>query len=759
MKRTQLLCALIAGTMLGTGAAHAQQAAPAETRPAAQDDDSGAADIIVTAQRRTESVQDVPIAIAVVSGDQLVRQQVVEVRDLQRTTSSLTFGPPGGGSPGGGGIIRGIGTFGFSKGAEAAVGIVVDGVVQGNTNISNLFDIARVEVLRGPQGTLFGQSVSAGVINVTTAAPDPDAGMSGKFSLEIAGKDVAGSEFGRQIVRGAYNVPVSANSALRFSVFANRTDGVTRNTYFNHDDELFEYGGRARFLATLGDKVTINLAGDYARNDQNYGTFFQFRSVQPGTQLAGLLAACGVTAGKRAFTNCGSNKDNVTDTETFGGSGQIDVELGSNTLTSITAYRKQLNYLAVDVDRLPGTSSLDVYSNLNTNFRQFTQELRFASDADRPLAYTVGGFYQKADTNNDQFSFVTIRPVPVFTIRSNSLQIQDTSVKNASVFGEARLKFDPFTVFGGIRFTHSEVGQYAAEQNLTPAPGAVRTNYTLYKDDDVSWRAGAQFAVSPAVMLYGSAARGYKSAQINNQDVDIPSTIVRPEKPMDYQLGIKSNWLRDRLAVNVNLFHTTVKDYQTNRCFPVSAADPGTLTCQPDNVSKVVTKGVEADLFGRPTRNLSLNASAIYNVAEYPDDFFATLGNSPAERSLAGQQIAFAPRWKATFSGEYSVPMGGDVDGFIAADVTYKGKTRMGIGRASADFIYPETVVLGGRIGARVDDAWSLALFARNIGNQPIPTHYDNPAVPLGDPATAAIWQWQTQQSRRLVGIQADFQF
>ncbi|MFC4595410.1 TonB-dependent receptor plug domain-containing protein [Sphingobium tyrosinilyticum] len=135
------------------------QDVPSAEQDAAATSNVGVSDIVVTAQRRVERIQDVPIAIAVVSGEQLNRQQVVEVRDLARTTASLQFGPAGDGAQGGGGMIRGIGTFGFVKGSEAAVGIVVDGVVQGNTNITNLFDIARVEVLRGQQGTLFGSAL------------------------------------------------------------------------------------------------------------------------------------------------------------------------------------------------------------------------------------------------------------------------------------------------------------------------------------------------------------------------------------------------------------------------------------------------------------------------------------------------------------------------------------------------------------------------------------------------------------------------
>lgn len=736
-------------------------AAPAIAQDATQSSENatgGLDEIVVTAQRRAERVQDIPIAIAVVAGAQLERQQVVEVRDLARTTASLQFGPSGGGAQGGGGMIRGIGTFGFVKGSEAAVGIVVDGVVQGNTNITNLFDIARVEVLRGPQGTLFGQSVSAGVINISTTAPDPDAGVSGRFSTELSGDGFAGSKFGRQVVRGAVNLPVSASSALRFSAYANRTDGVTHNTYLGEDEILREFGGRVRFLTKLGETVTVNLAGDYNKSDQDNGSFFQFFEAKAGTSLATQLAACGATVGPKGFNNCSQIEDSVSDTKVYGGSGQVDVELGDNTLTSITAFRKQLIDQSLDVDRLPPTNILDIQSNVETNHKQFTQEVRFASPSDKTFSYTVGGFYQRATTGNSQPSAVVVRPAPGVVIRPPaSLKTQDSTITNASLFGEGKVKMEAVTLFAGARITKSKVEQVATKQ--TPVNiGPVLTNTLGFKDTDVSWRAGAQYNVGPDMMVFASVARGYKSAQINNENFaeSPPSNqvnVVAPEKPFDIQAGVKSSWFSNKLAANINLFRTKVKNFQTLRCLP---PDPGAanITCLPINVSSVVTKGIEADFFGNPAKGVNLNAGLLYNVAKYPSDFVGTFGGS-----LGGQQIAFAPRWRVTFSGEYATPVVGDVEGFVALDAQYKSKTRMGIGRATSDFIYPDRFVFGGRIGARVNDGWSVALFARNIGNKPMPSNFENPATPPGDPFNAGIWQMQGQQSKRLVGLQADFQF
>jgi len=183
----------------------AQQAAAANEAPLAE--------IVVTAEKRAEKIQDVPIAVTVVTGQQLADQHIYSIADLARTTPALEMVQAFGG-PGGGGQIRGIGTNSFSPTAEGAVGIVVDGVPQGNINITNLFDMQRVEVLKGPQGTLFGLTSSAGVINMVTAAPDPTKFMVSAH-VDYSDDGRFGSNFGEQTERVVLNAPLSSIAALR----------------------------------------------------------------------------------------------------------------------------------------------------------------------------------------------------------------------------------------------------------------------------------------------------------------------------------------------------------------------------------------------------------------------------------------------------------------------------------------------------------------------------------------------------------------
>src|SRR5262245_54303693 len=257
----------LAGRVLAvfTGAllmdAQAQDSEPAATENVLQE-------IVVTAQKRLERLQDVPIAVTVVGEDQLQQQRVYTIADLARTSPSLEMIQAFGG-PGGGGQIRGIGTQSFTRSAEGAVGIVVDGVPQGNVPNNAIFDIARVEVLRGPQGTLFGLTSSAGVINMATVAPDV-ANFSGVAHVDLSDSGKSGSEYGQQTVRGAVNIPLGGSSALRVSVNGNRVEGVQRNALTDENNVLKDGGIRARYLWNATDAVTVNLTADYDKRTQNY---------------------------------------------------------------------------------------------------------------------------------------------------------------------------------------------------------------------------------------------------------------------------------------------------------------------------------------------------------------------------------------------------------------------------------------------------------------------------------------------------------
>ncbi len=328
-------------------------AADAATTTTAADPAPG--EIIVTAQRRAEKVTEVPISITVADSAQLEREQVETVGDLSRIAPSLEINSAPGQNTGGGGEIRGIGTQTFSAGAVPSVGIVVDQVSQGNANISNLFDVARVEVLKGPQGTLFGLTTSAGVINITTNKPDFST-LSLRLRTELSGAGVAGSDYGDQVVQGVINIPLAANAALRVSGFSNTRQGPDYDVTTRQYDANDSFGFRGHLLWEPSSALTINLIGDYSKTRvTNGGDFFTFIAadgpninpvilgatngfVHLPDNVSGNLASCGVTAapGNRDYCTASGFVENTTN---GGVSLEIDYKAEPFTVTSITAYR------------------------------------------------------------------------------------------------------------------------------------------------------------------------------------------------------------------------------------------------------------------------------------------------------------------------------------------------------------------------------------------------------------------------------------
>ena len=237
----------------------AAQAFAADVAAEEQASEGGDAAIIVTARKREENLIDVPLPVTVATQAQLQRDQVYSITDLQRTTASLEISQTSGGEVNGGARLRGLGTGVFNASVSPSVAFVVDQVPQGNLTFPLLFDLAQVEVLRGPQGTLFGQGASAGVINITTVAPSTDAfGISG--GVNVADKGTAGSEVSELTVRGGVNVPLGEKAALRIAGQFKREAGLQRNTFLDLDNRTKEYGLRGKLLLKPSETVTINLS-------------------------------------------------------------------------------------------------------------------------------------------------------------------------------------------------------------------------------------------------------------------------------------------------------------------------------------------------------------------------------------------------------------------------------------------------------------------------------------------------------------------
>jgi iron complex outermembrane recepter protein len=731
-------------------------------------------EIIVTAQKRVESVQDVPVSITVVSSEQLARAGVSTLSDLSRTSASLEFGAPGTSSPGGGAYIRGIGTNSFGYTAQASVGVVLDGVVMGNTNILSLFDINRVEVLKGPQGTLFGNSVSAGVINITTNAPDPT-----RRSLTLNGEwgaDALGSDYSRYMVRAVANLPLTSTSAIRVAFHSEGNDGVFNNTWLGTESSNPDYGVRVRYLAQPTDNFTVNLTGDYNKVKLNDAPGpLLYRTAPAGSALALALADCGTTAGEDNFSFCSEN-ENTSREITRGLSAQLDWGIGDTTLTSITSFRGRSTASRGDIMGIP----LSITSNRFQAFtkcapppgpppwppgfdigcvgiyaiqpgygvlglqthdkRQFSEELRLASSQNKHLEWVTGLFY--LDYKND---IAEGGQINAFFTGGNFVptgKFATVKTQDYAAFGNMTWYITPgIRGIFGARYTHSKVSETALDVANHPAPFPLTVDANQF-----NYRLGGQFDVATHTMVYATLSTGYKGPQISDSfDNGALPYGVNPEVPTSFELGIKASAFDNRLAIDADVFYTKIKDYQGQACSPNSQ---GTITCVPANIDGVKTKGVEVDIFGSPTQGLTLNLTGIYNPAEYPDGVLASDGTD-----LGGTQLTRSSKTKFTLSAEYQHAISDGYDFVIGGDTTYRSKQSI-YPSAESRFIVDAGYITNARLGLKSHDNWGAYLFGRNLGD----THFPRDLFPTPFQA-GGLWQVYDEGARKIIGLQFDASF
>jgi iron complex outermembrane receptor protein len=704
--------------------------------------------VVVTAQKRTEKVQDVPISMTVADQAQLERQGIHDISDLNKIAPSLEVNSAPNQNTGGGGIVRGIGTQSFSTTAVGSVGVIVDGVSQGNVPITNIFDIARVEVLAGPQGTLFGETASAGVINIVSVAPDPSA-LSASIHSELSLRNAVGSEVGRQLVQGVVNLPVSSDSALRLSGSGDFVQGADVNLSTGQSDKTQTYALRGRYLWTPNSDLTVNLIGDYSHENFDGLDFFEAINATPADQS--VMSTCGVTAHVGNNKYC-SDFPRTEDQTNWGASGQIDYSFGNQTLTSITAYRE-----AISTNNSTDIFGIQPYFlqiqnvGLNSTGRQFSEELRLANASGSTVEYTVGAYYSHYSASmpdNGGGNFVEVGGAPV---ESGVGGYGSTKITTEAVFGQATWHVaDALRLIAGMRYTHEKLDDISISRGgvAAPPPAPAGTVSTASAgENNFSWKAGLQYDILPNLMGYATATEGFKGGQLSDP-VTLPATppsVIKPEVPMDYEAGLKATLLDGKLAVDGDYFYTSVRNFQGQDC-----AHTITLMCYNATIGNVLTRGFEAEVFGHPFPGLTLNGGLIYDLVKYPGNYYDEYGNS-----LSGQQLIYAPKWKFTLSGEYEQPINDNLDWFASGSAVYKTKVLEASIANDPNVFFSAHWTLDARLGIRsADGNWDVAIFGRNLTD----TH--EPFVIFTDfPGNGSYGAIYGLQAFRTVGLTLDYHY
>ena len=760
MRVSGIFTTLVASTALSAIAApaFAQTAAPASEQA-----DVDSADIVVTASKREERLQSVPISVTVVDGAQLTRQNINEVGDLTRSSPSLNAAGPLNVLS-----IRGIGSVSFARSSEGSVGVVVDGVALANTstNAPQLFDVARVEVLEGPQGTLFGRNSSAGLLNVVTNAPDPK-----KF--EVIGHGDIGTR-NTYVGRAVINLPIADNAALRVSGSYNREPDSQYNRFNDSYLQVIGKSGRARFKWDPIDEIAINLIADYTKFTRRGGVPYTVYNATPGSLLSNRLSACGVVIEPENQQGC-IDAGNDTSATSYGFSGQADMNIGGVTLSSISAYRAFIGRSkASDADNVP-VNRLNLNASVG-DYRNFSQELRLTSPAGGFLEYVAGLYYFDGalDTINTQLGAIAADLGVPFPLGQRIAT--KSSVTSVAGFGQATLNITPaLRVTLGARYGKEHVTAFTVG---TVAPGAfgafagIGTKRGDVSDNYFSYRGGLQLDITADAMLYGTYTKGYKGPSVNDQAIGpkVP-TIVRPEIPHAAEIGLKSTLLNGRLAVNLAAFYTKVDDFQAQ------FFDPTIAQFIFGNAPSLTTKGVSIAVFGRPVHGLTFNLGAQYADAKYGDGYFvacaqlqtAALGCQTITNTggtaigkadnAGGNRLVGSPKWKFTGSGEYEAQLGGNIAGFAQIDVVYTSRINYNAAFDPLNANAP-AAIFGGRLGLRTADGrYAISVFGRNLFDVYRSTIRFATATAAQQRDPRSYSQFTGSDSRRVIGVSLDGKF
>ena len=747
-------------------AAHAETVSPAAgtvqqvAEDAASSDESqaNAGDIIVTANRREERLQSVPVAITLVDGGQLTRQNINSVENLTRSAPALnSAGPPGFGAL----SIRGIGSLSFSRSSEGSVGVMVDNVALANTSNAPplLFDIARVEVLEGPQSTLFGRNASAGVVNIITNAPNPNR------QETIAHIDIGSRN--NYVARMAVNMPVASNAALRVAASFSQDPQVQHNLA---DDSWLKRESKAvrgRFLWEPSSNVTINLSGDYTTTGSDGGAPWAVYASSATSLLTQRLKACGVTIDDRNTNSC-IGSGSIDGKTVYGFSGQVDVDLGGVTLTSISALRQMDAYSRTDLD---STKENRYVQTVIDKARNLSQELRLSTPTGGVVEGVAGLYYFNGKTANTTqqvgqiladlplIGACPLTPASLCGLTFGQFRPTETRTESYAAFGQATVHAGPALRFIlGARVGHEKISAVALQSAV--APGAVGLITTLpalnetVRDTYFSYRLGAQYDVSRDLMVFATYTRGYKGAAINDQGaglVGIPLT-VKPEIPKSAEVGFKSTFANGRVAFNATGFYTRVENFQAQ----FVDTSTGSNLFVFGNAPTFTVKGVSANLFGRPLPGLTVNLGAAYTKTRFGDGYLQPDYTGAIVDVSIDQPGA---QFKGTVSTEYTTKLSDGVNGFIQADMVYNPRR---YSNAAADRILSiqGAAIVGGRIGLRTsNDLYGLSLYARNLFDTfRASARFATPTAPQQlDPLSFS--QFVGPESRRVIGLSLDARF
>ena len=740
MTRKSIVVGIVAGLSAASGMAADNSSEPSDTLTT----------IIVTAQKRNEDIDKVSEFVTAIGRDELVDRNITSFREVVFLDPSLNFTQTNGAEEAY--AIRGIGTFdATSFGLQESVASVYDGVPVFKQNVmrQDFSDIARVEILEGPQGLLFGTNASAGLVQVITQKP-----KLGEFGQEAHISYGHASVYNTEVAEGAVNIPVGETMAIRANIFYNDQSGDVLNVFNGaHLNGTHDIGGKFKFLWNPSDRLSIYLTTDLATQHRPTEVTVPY-VAQPGTLLT-YYQSYGITPGL-------SNRETVLDGPILGknvlGGAMLeaDYRFDSATLTSISGYRYWSTDENLDTD---GTGK--PLFNINTGHdhnRQYSEELRLTSQGPRFFDYVVGLYWNKVqDRPTDRVNIFSLFD---FTI------VAPNDLNAYAAFGQGTLHLSPnWRLILGARETydHNVLNYSLPSVGVLPSSVAGFPSISLVSTEnhpDLMYKVGTEYDIGPKTMAYATFTKGYKSPGFNTQALQPnQDPAVGAETPYAYEIGLKTTAV-PRTRLNFAVFDTEFEHYQAS----VNVLVNPVIGYQSiiENAGKLSTRGFEFQFASNPITYFNVAGGLTHQVAKYVDlpnqscYVLQTVGCVNGNADASGHDLSNAPRWIGTFETNYTRPIAAGVDGLISANYYWRSKTNFSPLGDPREEIFSYGL-LGASVGVRAPSGkWAVTLWGKNLLNKAFVTSI-NGIGNLLDPT--ALQMYRSPESYRAGGISLDVSF
>lgn len=697
-----------------------------EVQAAAADEavEGGIGEIVVTAQKRDQSVQDVGITMSVLSSEALANGGVTSVTDITGMVPNVQA------NYGAGQVafnVRGIGTNEFSANLDSPIAVNLDEVYLSKTFMTGLllFDVDRVEVLKGPQGTLFGRNATGGTVNFFSRRPQTEFG---------AGANVSYDNY-RTVRSEAYVTgPLGGDFSARLSgLYVNQDKGYYRNlTLDRREGEEKKWALRGQVAWDNGVTnalLTVNAGRQWGTLQPYEGVgIFTPESLADGAPVLCAPYAAGAATGADAGCVRGTdglypgdddphtsnnNRLHTVKNKSLGTTLRIEHDLGESTLTSLTSYQHFRRMQHEDSDGTPvDTLDVDYYNRIN----QFTQEVRLTSSGERTWNYVVGAYYEHDDYKNGDYLTVGYGAAPgyysPFTQKvdalalffHNDVALTDTLGLTAGVrYSREKVSFDGGT-YAGTGRAGSPIRPSTIVATLAEADESRTDDAATFKVG-IEWKPVINSASVDKLMLFANASTGFRSGSYNGEFVGSPEalTSLAPEKITAYEAGWKSILFGRSLLFNASAYHYKFTDGFIN---VDSTTSPIPITINAANIS---TYGVEFDLQWQPVEQLSFGMGGGWLQSKIDSDI------STGGTSLKGNRTVQSPRWTYNAQATFTQPLGNDLELALTGDANYRSAQYFETTN-SPNSLEPGYWLVNARLALKgPDDRWSVGFFAKNL--------------------------------------------